>query len=75
MGKILDKYGEHVIVYPSIGAFTIGMLLLGLAHSPALFLLSGLVCGLGYGALLPCFQTIAVQAANVHRRAVAIATF
>nr|WP_245252252.1 MFS transporter [Paenibacillus sediminis] len=75
IGKILDKYGEHVIVYPSIGTFTIGMLLLGLAHSPASFLLSGLVCGLGYGALLPCFQTIAVQAANVHRRAVAIATF
>ncbi|MFC5451531.1 MFS transporter [Paenibacillus aestuarii] len=75
VGKILDKYGEHVIVYPCIVAFTIGMILLGLAHTPAMFLLAGAICGLGYGSMLPCFQTIAVKKASVHRQALATATF
>ena len=48
----------------SFGAFAIGMLLLSVAHSPATLLIAALVCGLGYGALLPCFQTIAVQATS-----------
>jgi MFS family permease len=75
VGKLLDRVGEHVIVYPSIAIFAIGMLLLSQAHSPALLLISGAVIGLGYGALLPCFQTIAVLAAPPHRRGLATATF
>ncbi|WP_053374552.1 MFS transporter [Paenibacillus sp. FJAT-27812] len=75
VGKLLDRVGEHVIVYPSIAIFTIGMLLLSQASSPVLLLVSGAVIGLGYGALLPCFQTIAVLAAPAHRRGLATATF
>lgn len=74
IGRILDKHGEHVIVYPSIAVFTLGMILLGFAREPVLFLLSGAVCGLGYGALLPCFQTVAVKRAG-GRQALATATF
>ncbi|HTG70941.1 MAG TPA: MFS transporter [Candidatus Udaeobacter sp.] len=75
VGKLLDQVGEHVIVYPSIAIFTIGMLLLSQADSPVLLLISGAVIGLGYGALLPCFQTIAVLAAPTQRRGLATATF
>lgn len=75
IGKLLDRVGEHVIVYPSIAIFTVGMLMLSQASSPASLLVSGGVIGLGYGALLPCFQTIAVLAAPVHRRGLATATF
>lgn len=75
VGKLLDQVGEHVIVYPSIAIFAIGMLLLSQADSPVLLLISGAVIGLGYGALLPCFQTIAVLAAPAHRRGLATATF
>jgi MFS family permease len=75
VGKLLDRVGEHVIVYPSIAIFTIGMFLLSQASSPVMLLVSGAVIGLGYGALLPCFQTIAVLAAPAHRRGLATATF
>ncbi|WP_171056166.1 MFS transporter [Paenibacillus sinopodophylli] len=75
IGKLLDRVGEHIIVYPSIAIFAIGMLLLSQASSPSLLLLSGGVIGLGYGALLPCFQTIAVLAAPAHSRGLATATF
>lgn len=75
VGKLLDRVGEHVIVYPSIVIFAIGMLLLSQASSPVILLVSGAVIGLGYGALLPCFQTIAVLAAPAHRRGLATATF
>ncbi|MFD0674545.1 MFS transporter [Cohnella sp. GCM10027633] len=64
VGRILDKYGEHVIVYPCIAAFTAGMVLLGIAQSPGMFLLAGGICGLGYGSMLPCFQTVAVKRAG-----------
>ncbi|MGM0880205.1 MAG: MFS transporter [Bacillota bacterium] len=75
VGKLLDRASEHVIVYPGIAVFALGMLLLSQAHSPVMLLVSGAVIGLGYGALLPCFQTIAVLAAPHHRRGLATATF
>lgn len=75
VGKVLDRHGEHVIVYPSIVAFAVGLFLLSQAHTSTLFLVAGAVCGLGYGALLPCFQTIAVKSVAIHRQVQAIATF
>lgn len=75
IGRLLDRVSEHLIVYPSIAVFAAGMLLLSQADTPALLLASGAVIGLGYGALLPCFQTIAVLAAPSERRGLATATF
>ncbi|MCA0757487.1 MFS transporter [Paenibacillus sp. N4] len=75
IGRLLDRVSEHLIVYPSIAVFAAGMLLLSQADTPALLLVSGAVIGLGYGALLPCFQTIAVLAAPAERRGLATATF
>lgn len=75
VGKLLDRVGEHVIVYPSIAIFAIGLVLLSAADSTVMLLVSGSIIGLGYGALLPCFQTIAVLAAPPHRRGLATATF
>jgi len=75
IGRILDRYNEKVIIYPSIAAFAAGLFLLGEAHSQAQFLAAGAVCGLGYGALLPSFQTIAVKKAARQRQPLAMATF
>ncbi|CAM4011005.1 MFS transporter [Paenibacillus alkaliterrae] len=75
VGKLLDRASEHLIVYPSIAIFAAGMLLLSQAHSPVLLLVSGAIIGLGYGALLPCYQTIAVLAVPPERRGLATATF
>lgn len=75
IGRWFDRFGAHVLVYPGVAFFAIGMISLAEARSGAMFLLSGAVTGLGYGVLLPCFQTLAVQAAPAHRRGIATGTF
>ncbi|WP_248931104.1 MFS transporter [Paenibacillus hamazuiensis] len=74
-GKLFDRSGAHVLVYPGLVLFTAGMLALSGAHSAFVFLAAGAVLGLGYGALLPSYQTLAVQAAPPHRRGLATATY
>lgn len=74
-GKWFDRYGANKIVYPCIILFSGGMILLGLADSEWMFLLSAALIGLGYGSMFPCLQTIAIQKAAPHRRGLATATF
>lgn len=74
-GKIFDRYGPNVIVYPGIVFFALGMVALSQVDSSFLFLAAGVVLGLGYGVLLPSFQTLAIQAASAGRRALATSTF
>ncbi|MFC4102719.1 MFS transporter [Paenibacillus xanthanilyticus] len=75
VGKLFDRIGPNILVYPSVVVFAAGMLLLAFAHSVAVFLVSGAVIGLGYGILLPIFQTIAVQAAPAERSGLATSTY
>ncbi|WNQ09866.1 MFS transporter [Paenibacillus aurantius] len=74
-GRLFDRKGEHVLVYPGIVLFVIGMVWLSQAYSAPIFLLTGGIIGLGYGAILPSFQTIAVQSAPPHRRGLATGTY
>ncbi len=74
-GKIFDRMGAHTLVYPGILLFTIGMIGLSQVTTPFFFLLTGGIIGLGYGALLPSFQTIAIQASPSHRRGLATGTY
>ncbi|WP_276203350.1 MFS transporter [Cohnella thermotolerans] len=75
IGKLFDRYGEHVLAYPGIGLFIAGMLLLSAAHSDYVLLLSGAIIGLGHGALIPCFQTVALRSAPGGRSGLATGTF
>jgi MFS family permease len=75
IGKVFDKYNEHLLVYPGILLFATGMLLLSQAHSGTVILMAGVIMGIGYGALLPCFQTLAMKLASGHRRGAAMGTF
>jgi MFS family permease len=74
-GKWFDRFGPNILVYPGILLFTLGMLLLSMATSPAVLLSSAAILGLGFGALLPSFQTIAIQASPSHRRGLATGTY
>jgi len=74
-GKWFDRYGANKIVYPCIVLFAIGMIVLGMAQSEWMFLLSAALIGLGYGSMFPCLQTIAIQKAAPQRRGLATATF
>jgi MFS family permease len=74
-GKWFDRSGPHLLVYPGVILFTLGMIGLSMVSSPILFLIAGGLLGLGFGAMLPSFQTIAIQAAPAHRRGLATGTY
>ena len=73
--KDFHRFGENVLVYPAIIIFTIGMFILSQAQTSFWFLGAGMLIGLGYGTLIPSFQTIAISAAPNHRRGSATATY
>lgn len=74
-GRIFDSKGPHVVIIPSCIMFAIGLFSLSITESPWMLLLSGALVGLGYGTLLPSFQTLAIQAADKHRSGYATGTF
>lgn len=74
-GRLFDRRGPHVLVYPGILLFTAGMIWLSRISSAPEFLATAGLIGLGYGAILPSFQTLAIQSAPVHRRALATGTY
>lgn len=74
-GKLFDRLGAHVLVYPGLVLFVGGMIGLSQAHSAFIFLLTAGIIGLGFGALLPSFQTIAIQSSPAHRSGLATGTY
>lgn len=74
-GKWFDLYGANVIIYPSIISFGTGLILLSIANTSWVFLMSAAFIGLGWGTAFPSFQTIAIQHAPPVRRGMATATF
>ncbi|MEK3724353.1 MFS transporter [Paenibacillus sp. FSL H8-0034] len=75
VGKIFDRYGGNYLTYPGVLCFAIGMLILSQADSSFVLLLAGAIIGLGHGALVPSFQTLAIQSVSSERRGAATATF
>lgn len=74
-GRIFDVKGPDYVIIPSLIVFAIGLFALSITASPWMLLLSGALIGLGYGTLLPSFQTLAIQAADKHRSGYATGTF
>ncbi len=74
-GRLFDEKGPNIVIIPAIIIYAIGLYVLSMATSPWMLLVSGVFIGVGYGTLLPCFQTLAIQAAPKHRSAYATATF
>ena len=75
VGHRFDRMGPDATIWPGLAAFALGMMLLG--HATGLFGLFGAaaVLGLGFGALSPAFQTLAVLSAPSDRSGVATATY
>ncbi|GIP61071.1 MFS transporter [Paenibacillus sp. FSL W8-0186] len=74
-GRLFDRRGEHVLVYPGLLFFVVGMIWLSQADSTFAFLAAGGVIGLGYGALLPSFQAVAIKSAPIQRSGLATSTY
>ena len=74
-GKIMDKRGPALLIFPSFIANIIGLILLAYSTEPKLFLLSALIIGLGNGVIMPTIQTMIINLVPINRRGVANSTF
>ncbi|CAM3146452.1 MFS transporter [Filibacter tadaridae] len=74
-GKVFDEKGPIFILIPGMIFFIIGLVLLAFMDTAWLFLVAGVFIGLGYGALVPCLQTLAIQSTSHERSGYATATF
>jgi MFS family permease len=75
VGRLFDTKGPSIVIYPSLLFFMGGLLLLSVTNSATSLLIAGALIGVGYGSITPCFQTLAVQAADLKRSGHATATY
>ena len=75
VGYLFDHHGPNATVYPGFAFFSLGFILFSLAGNLPVLLLSAAVLGIGFGALAPAFQTLAVQSAPASRAGVATSTY
>ncbi|MGM0923646.1 MAG: MFS transporter [Bacillota bacterium] len=74
-GRLMDKKGANFIMYPAFLLFGAGMFLLSTASTSFIFLLSGVLIGLGFGNMQSTTQAIAVKLTPPHRMGLATSTF
>lgn len=75
VGRIQDSRGDNAVVYPILASFALGLGLLAWAPNGAVLAVAGAFVGLGFGALMPTAQAIAVTVAPDHRIGIATSTF
>jgi len=74
-GRLFDRKGENVVMYPSLLLFAAGLALLSQAQNGITLLIAGAVIGVGMGTIQSSAQTIGVNEAPRHRIGLATATF
>ena len=74
-GRIQDKYGDDFVCITGIVMQGIGLLAMALWPNDGTVLLCALGCGLGFGTLCACFNTIICRMTPTVRRAYAVTTF
>ena len=75
VGRLFDTKGPDYTIYPGFLLFGLGLILFSQITSLAGLLTSAAVLGIGFGALSPAFQTLAIQSAAPARAGVATATY
>ncbi len=74
-GILLDRRGANVVVVPGLVATAAGLVLLSQAQPLWMFLVAGVVYGVGFGAVQPSLQTLAVRDLPRDRVGLATGTF
>ncbi|GAA3287042.1 MFS transporter [Nesterenkonia halobia] len=74
-GKIQDRFGDNTVVYPALVLYAVSLGLLAWSPDQAVVLLSGVLAGLGFGALLPAFQATIAALLPATRTSIGISTF
>lgn len=75
VGKIYDTKGAQYVILPGLVLYGIGLCCLAFVSGPILFLLSGALIGIGYGALTTSLQSLAIQSTAPTRSGYATATY
>ena len=75
VGKVFDRLGANIVIYPAMFIFAIGLVVLSRFHSAAAFLVSGALVGLGNGTLFSCLQALAIKVSPAENRGVATSTY
>ncbi|PMC33716.1 MFS transporter [Bacillus sp. UMB0899] len=74
-GRLMDRKGPNIIVYPCIGLFAVGMYMFSDASSSWMLLVAAALIGLGFGNFNSIAQTIAVKVTEPHRFGFATSTY
>lgn len=74
-GRLLDRRGAGLVVYPCCLVLAAGLALLASAQSGTALLLAGVLIGLGYGNLQSAIQALAIMVVEPHRMGLATSTF
>lgn len=75
LGRAFDSRGARFVILPCLLIFVAGLVMLSITSSAWMLFVAAALIGLGYGTLLPSFQTMAIQTAEPARSGHATATF
>lgn len=75
VGRLQDRHGDNIVVYPAVAMFVIALTLLGWSPNEAVVLMSAVLAGLGHGALMPVLQAIVASAVPPQRVSIGLSTF
>ena len=75
LGRTFDEKGAKIVLVPSLLIFALGLMVLGGTTVTITLLVAAGLIGLGYGTLLPGYQTLAIQRTTPKRSGHAISTF
>jgi predicted MFS family arabinose efflux permease len=74
-GRLMDRKGANIIMYPAFMILSAGMLLLSSANHSATLLIAGILIGLGFGNMQSITQAVAVKLTPPQRMGLATSTF
>lgn len=74
-GRLLDRRGENVVMYPALLALAGSLAVLSSARSSLAVIAAAALCGLGFGVVMSSGQAVVAALAARHRIGLATSTF
>lgn len=75
VGRLHDRFGDDAVMYPLLACLVAGTAVLAFGAETWIAVLSAVLMGFGFGALMPTVQSIGVTLAGTERVALATSTF
>ncbi len=73
-GKLMDRFGENAVLYPSIFSMAVGLAMAACVQNPAMLLLCGVFMATGFGTCMSTGQAAALKQTK-GSTALAVSTF